>query len=140
MLPKHYSHIHSIHFDSLFCFLIINQTKLSHFLPLLSLSLSVFVFPPPLFLLPSLYSSLSCFLLTVSRSPALNSLSNPLTSGSIVCPLIITYQLPSAHSYTTGVRYRTPVNFHSFHCQFLFWIPFWLVDCSEVQFARINPY
>lgn len=45
-------------------------------------------------------------LLTVSRAGVLNNLSKPLTSGSIVCPLMITCYLLSTHSCTNNVCHR----------------------------------
>lgn len=48
------------------------------------------------------------FLLTVCRARVLNSLSKPLTSGSIVCPLIITCCLVSTHN---GERCLPPSTF-----------------------------
>lgn len=106
VLPKHCSHISPIHSDALFLSLI----KLSSF----SSSAVSFPFclclptlppPTPFFLLQSFFS----FLLTVSRAWVLSNLSKPLTTGSIVSPLIITYHPPSALSCPNAVCHWAPL-------------------------------
>lgn len=93
VLPTYCDHFCFIHFNVFFGSLILspNQT----FLLLFPSCQFFFLHPlhPPLSSSLCLSFFLSFLLLTVSRAPVLNSLSNPLTSGSIVCPLIITYHL-----------------------------------------------
>lgn len=68
-------------------------------------------------------------LLTVSRALVLNNLSNPLTSGSIVCPQIITYHLPSINGKFLH-EHSPPLS------TFIFRIPCWSFDRSEMQFVH----
>lgn len=88
------------------------SSKLFLFSSAVSFSLC-FCSPLPLLLPSFLFGSF--FLLTVSRAPVLNSLSKLLTSGSIVCPLIITYHLPSAHYCMNVVLHWAPLFSESPH-------------------------
>lgn len=103
--------LRSVHFNALICSVIQNFSCFSSSAVSFSFRLCLPPLPPPTPF--SLFGSF--FLLTVSRTLVLNSLSNPLTSGSIVCPLIITYHLPSAHCCTDTIGHWAPL-FPEFPC------------------------